>query len=131
MILIQVALYSPLRENYIPHEAIIDTGANICAIAGHIAERFGLDIEDGTVHLWQVRDPLVLRRIKLNILYNGQEYSVEAVVVDIPENLRRAALPEEECTRPLHAHPLSSRIVLGENFFSQLPESDGRSIGLV
>ena len=51
--------------------------------------------------------------------------------MDIPENFRRAALPEEECARPLHAHPLSSRIVLGENFSNLLPELDRRSIGLV
>jgi hypothetical protein len=73
---------------------------------------------------------LVLRRTSLNLLYNEQKYSVKAVVVDIPENLRRAALPEEKCTRPLHAHPLSSRIVLGENFFNLLPEFDKRIIGL-
>ena len=131
MILIQVALYSPLRKNYIPQEAIIDTGANICAIAEHVAKRFGLSIADETTHLWQVRDPLVLRRTKLNLLHNEQKYFVEAVVVDIPENLRRTALPEEECTRPRHAHPLSSRIVLGENFFKLLPELDRQSIGLV
>ena len=131
MILIQVALYSPLRENYIPQEAIIDTGANICAIAEHVTERFGLAIEEETTHLWQVRDPLVLRRTKLNLLHNEQKYSVEAVVVDIPENLRRAALPEEECTRPLHARPLSSRIVLGENLFNLLPELDRHNIGLL
>ena len=130
MILIQVALYSPLRENYIPQEAIIDTGANICAIAEHVAERFGLAIENETAHLWQIRDPLVLRKIRLNLLHNEQRYSVEAVVVDIPENLRRAALPEEECTRPLHVHPLNSRIVLGENFFNLLPEWDKQNIGL-
>jgi len=58
-------------------------------------------------------------------------YSVKFVVVDIPENLRRAALPEEKCTRPLHAHPLSGRIVLGENFFNLLPEWDRHNIGLV
>ena len=130
MILIRVELYSPLREDYVPQEAIIDTGANICAIAEHVAERFGLAIVEETTHLWQVRDPLVLRRTKLNLLYNEQGYSVEAVVVDIPENLRCAVLPEEECTRPLHAHPLSSRIVLGENFFNLLPELDRHSIGL-
>ena len=94
MILIQVALYSPLRKNYIPQEAIIDTGANICAIAEHVAKRFGLSIADETIHLWQVRDPLVLRKTKLNLLHNEQKKFVEAVVVDIPENLRRTALSE-------------------------------------
>lgn len=130
MISVSIEMFSPSRDRYLRLEAIIDTGANVCAIAEHIAEKFGLPISDETVHLWQVRDPLVLRQTRLDIRYNDRQYSAKAVVVDIPEYLRRAALPEEKCTRPLSAHPLSSQIVLGENFINLLPEEDRHSIGL-
>jgi hypothetical protein len=123
-------MFSPSRGRYLRLEAIIDTGANICAIAEYIAEKFGLPISGETVHLWQVRDPLVLRRTQLDIRYNNRQYSIEAVVVDIPENLRRAALPGEKCTRPFSAHPLNSQIVLGLNFINLLSEEDRRGIGL-
>jgi len=131
VITIAVQVFSPAEQRERTFEALIDTGANTCAIAEHIAQDLGLAISLDPVHLWQVRDPLTLRQTQLDVRYNGQPYLVEAVVIDIPEALRRNALPQEYCTRPNHAHPLTTRIVLGENFFNQLSEEDRRSIGLL
>lgn len=130
MIFVRVELYSEIETRYKVFEGLVDTGASICALSKDIAEALGTEIGKERLHLWQVRDPLTLGKTTLKIKYENKTYDVETVVVDIPKNFCRDALPEEECTRPEHPNPLASRIILGENFLSLLSEEAKREIGI-
>jgi hypothetical protein len=126
-----VEIYSEIEDRYKVFEGLIDTGASICALSKDITEALGIEIGKEKIHLWQVRDPLVLGKTILRIKYEDRVYDVEAVVVDIPKNFCRYALPEEECSRPEYPNPLASRIILGENFLNLLPEENRREMGIL
>lgn len=130
MILIKVEIYSVIKQEFIPFEGLIDTGATICAIAKHNAELLGVQVKDEMIHLWQVRDPLTLNKSLLKIRYNKNVYDLEVVVIDIPKEHCRDILKGEECTRPEYRNPLSERIILGENFLKSLSDSEKRKLGL-
>lgn len=122
MIVWDVEVYSPTKEGYVFIEAIVDTGASLCVIPEHIAQELGIVLYEEAIHLWQVRDPLVLVGTALRIRYNGALYEVRATVVEIPGEYQRGIRSEEKCKRPSSPHPLTRRMILGENFLNQLPE---------
>ena len=128
MILIDVEIYNYKQERYKVFEAILDTGASICAIAKHITKGLGINVKEDKVHLWQVRDPLALGKANLRLRYKGKIYNVEAVVLSIPKKFQRDIAKGEECTRPRRPNPLSNRIILGENFISKLPEDKKKDL---
>lgn len=131
MIFVGIELYSEIKARYKLFEGLVDTGASICAISKNVAKALGTKISKVKIHLWQVRDPLVLEKTTLKIKYENKSYNVEAVVVDIPESFCRDAMPEEKCTRPEYSNPLASRVILGENFINLLPEEVKREIGIL
>lgn len=130
MITVEIEIYSPVHKEYHIFEAIVDTGASFCVIPKHVADRIGFTEERKKVHMWQVCDPLVLTKGKINTRFREKLYGVEAVVVDIPSKYQRDIIRGEECTRPEHRNPLSNRIILGENFLNKLSETERRQIGI-
>ncbi len=131
MIVSEVEIYAPVIKDYIPIEAIVDTGASLCVIPRHIVEELGIKVSEQSIHLWQVRDPLTLFKAVLNLRYQDGLYKVEATVVEIPREYRRNIKPGEECKRPSSPHPLTHRMILGENFLNQLPKEARAGILLV
>lgn len=121
MIVRDVEVYSPRRDDYVVIEAIIDTGASVCVLAQHLAEELGVAVRTETSHLWQVRDPLVLCQATVPVRHHHRLYQAQATVVDIPESYRRPIQYGEECTRPSSPHPLTERMIIGESFLNQLP----------
>ena len=128
MIVRDVEVYSPRRECHVYVEAIIDTDASMCVIPWHISEELGIPTETERSHLWQVRDPLVLFRSALQIHYLEKSYEVQTSVVEIPEEYRRSIQRGEECTRPSSPHPLTQRIIIGENFLNRLSVEERQQI---
>jgi len=131
MIVSEVEIYAPAVKDYISIEAIVDTGASLCVIPKHIAEELGIEIYEQPIHLWQVRDPLTLLKAELNLRYQSGLYRVEATVVEIPREYRRSIKPNEKCKRPSSPHPLTHRMILGENFLSQLSREARAEILLI
>lgn len=128
---IDIEIYSLREQRYRIFEGLIDTGASICAISKHIADDLGLEIVGDKKHLWQVRDPLILKSALLNVRYEGEIYKdIETVIVDIPEQFRRDAFSSEECTRPLRANPLSMKVILGYTFFMKLSTQERNKLGI-
>ena len=128
MIVQDVEVYSPRRDDYVVVEAIIDTGASVCVLAQHVAEELGIAVKTEFSHLWQVRDPLVLHQATVTIHYERRLYQARATVVDIPEPYRRPIQSGEECTRPSSPHPLTERMIVGESFLNQLPVEERRLV---
>lgn len=121
MIVRDVEVYSPRRDDYVMIEAIIDTGASVCVLAQHVAEELGIAVKAETSHLWQVRDPLILCQATVTICHHHRLYQAQATVVDLPEPHRRPIQRGEECTRSSSPHPLTARMIIGESFLNQLP----------
>jgi hypothetical protein len=131
VIIRDLEVYSPSRAAYVWVEAIIDTGASVCVVPAHIASALSLTLGPNVRHLWQVRDPLTLHQAALKVRYNNRPYDVDATVVDIPPAFRRIATPAEHCTQPQAPHPLTQRIIIGENFLGQLPPGERQAILLL
>jgi len=127
MILIDIEVYNNIKKLYEIFEAIVDTGATFCVLAGHIAQIIGYKPED-KVHLWQCNGPLVPSTSTLKLRYKKKEYSVESVIIDIDKNYLQSAKADEQCTRPVTPHPLASRIILGKSFLEKLTESERKEI---
>lgn len=85
MIVTEVEIYNSVKKKFVLAEALIDTGASVCAIAKHVGQQLGLPTGEEKLHLWQVRDPLVLEETTLKLRYRNRIYDVNAVAVDIPE----------------------------------------------
>lgn len=128
VIIIDIEIYSFRDKEYIIHEALVDTGAGFCAVTKHIAEALDLPLMGGKIHLWQARDPLGLEKTQLRLRYNDNVYDTVGVIIDIPPEYRRSIKAGEECTRPKYRHPLSKRIILGENFLRMLPEDERKNL---
>lgn len=127
MILIDIEVFDNIKKLYDIFEAIVDTGATFCVLAGHIAQIMGYKPED-KVHLWQINGPLVPPTSTLKLRYKKKEYNVESVIIEINKNYLRSAKAEEQCTRPVTPHPLASRIILGKSFLEKLTESERKEI---
>lgn len=127
MILIDMEVFDNIKKLYEIFEAIVDTGATFCVLAGHIAQIMGYKPED-KVHLWQINGPLVPPTSTLKLRYKKKEYSVESVIIDINKNYLQSAKDDEKCTRPVTPHPLASRIILGKSFLEKLTESERKEI---
>ena len=127
MILIDIEIYNYSKKRYELFEAIVDTGATFCAIAKHIADEIGTPFHE-SIHLWQVNGPLTLTKTKLKIRYRESKHQLESVIVNISQNYLRSATQDEKCKRPLTPHPLSSRIIVGKNFFEKLSQKERKEI---
>ena len=127
MILVDIEVFDNIKKLYEIFEAIVDTGATFCVLAGHIAKIMGYKPED-KVHLWQVNGPLVPSTSTLKLRYKKKEYNVESVIIDINKNYLNTAKASEKCTRPVTPHPLASRIILGKSFLEKLTESERKEI---
>jgi len=128
LIIIDIEIYSFRDKVYIVHEALVDTGAGFCAVTKHLSEALDLPLMGEKIHLWQARDPLGLEKTQLRLRYNDNVYDVVGVIIDIPPEFRRSIKAGEECTRPKDQHPLSKRIILGENFLRMLPEDERKNL---
>jgi len=127
MILVDIEVFDNIKKLYEIFEAIVDTGATFCVLAGHIAQIMGYNPED-KVHLWQINGPLVPSTTALKLRYKKKEYSVESVIIEINKNYLQSAKADEKCTRPVTPHPLASRIILGKSFLEKLTESERKEI---
>ena len=98
LIEIGVGLYSPARAMFRSVSAMIDSGANITAIPMHIARDWGITVSEESDHVWQAVHPLTLKRASVTLRYAASSYELACLVLEIPENYLRSALPEEICT---------------------------------
>lgn len=127
MILIDIELWNEIKKEFEVFEALVDTGSTYCVIEKSIAENLGLSTLE-VLHLWQMGESLNVPKTKLRIKYEGKEYEIEGLIVEVKTSYKRQMLPEEECTRPESPHPLTNRIIVGKTLLDKLPEQEYRKL---
>lgn len=120
MILIDLEVWNEIKKGFEVFEALVDTGATYCVVEKSIAESLGLPML-GILHLWQMGDSLNIPQTKLRVKYEGKEYEIDGLIVEIKASYKRPMLPKEECSRPESPHPLTSQIVVGKTLLDKLP----------
>jgi hypothetical protein len=123
MILTDVDLWNEVKKEYELFEALVDTGSTYCVIEKLIADALGLK-GGGILHLWQMGEPLNVPLTKLRCKYEGKEYEIDGLIVEIKESYKRPILPEEKGTRPESPHPLTNRVIIGNTLIDKLSEEE-------
>ena len=125
---IEIELFDNISEKYEPISAIIDTGANRCALSTNVADKFGIKMREDLSHYWQANCPLSGKSSEIRVRYSSEIYELKASCIEIDEKYLRPMMSEEECTRPESPHPLGYGIILGLNFINVLPTEERHNL---
>lgn len=123
MIMIDLELWDEIKKEFVLFESLVDTGSTYCVIEKSIAEATGLRPLK-VLHLWQMGESLNVPKTELRVRYNGKEYEIEGLIVEVKASYKRQRFPDEECTRPESPHPLTNRIIVGKTLLDKLPEEE-------
>lgn len=95
MILIDIELWNELKKEFEIFEALVDTGSTYCVIEKSIAEKLGLPMLS-ILHLWQMGESLNVPQTKMKIEYEGKEYAVDGLIIEVKASYKRPILEKEK-----------------------------------